>query len=165
MTVVRLIERPAFIVAGKQTYISGPDNEQFGRFWQQCRDDGFLRVFDEIKQANDCWAGAQTHSDMLGVSRVEQDPSKREFFYMIAIEVPAGATVGGLEVYQVPASTWGVFECRGAIPEALVESEMYAFGQWLPQSGYVHAHAPEMEVYPAYKDDTYCEFWLPVARG
>jgi hypothetical protein len=32
----RLIERPAFEVIGRKTWIGGQDNELFGRFWQEC---------------------------------------------------------------------------------------------------------------------------------
>ena len=28
----KIIQRPAFHIAGRQTFISGPDNDQFGRF-------------------------------------------------------------------------------------------------------------------------------------
>jgi len=34
------------------------------------------------------------------------------------------------------------------VPESIVQAEMFAFMEWLPQSGYEHALAPEMEVYP-----------------
>ena len=63
---------------------------------------------------------------------------------------------------------WAVFECNGKVPEAIVKAEMYAFMEWLPNSKYVHAHAPEMEVYPPGIDgsskDAYNEFWLPVSK-
>ena len=84
---------------------------------------------------------------------------------MIAIEKPEGAVIrpeDALESYTVPATTWAIFECHGKLPEAIVASEMYAFGEWLPSSGYVHALAPEMEVYPP--RDGYCEFWLPIRK-
>ncbi|HOT92687.1 MAG TPA: hypothetical protein PLJ78_16680 [Anaerolineae bacterium] len=37
--------------------------------------------------------------------------------------------------------------------------------EWLPASNYVHALAPEMEVYYPGESgsDYYCEFWLPIA--
>lgn len=85
---------------------------------------------------------------------------------MIAIEKPEQDTDPVLESYLVPASTWAVFECRGKIPDSIVASEMYAFTQWLPGSEFVHAHAPEMEVYLEGSNDEnyYSEFWLPITR-
>jgi AraC family transcriptional regulator len=158
----RIIKRPAFQVVGKKTWISGKDNTLFGRFWEQCRAEGLFEIFEQI---NGFRPGPQTGGVTLGISCVEQDPAKREFYYLIAIESPS-PTTAELESYTVPASHWAVFECHGRVPEAIVEAEMYAFMEWLPNSQYVHANAPEMEVYPPGSDgsseDNYCEFWLPI---
>ncbi len=159
---VHLIERPAFTIAGWKTWISGPDNEQFGRFWQQSRADGLFDIFQRMKESSGFHAGPQTNAAVLGVSRVEKDPANRSFYYMIAIEILEGCSAESLEPYQVPGARWAVFECRGKIPESIVQAEMYAFTQWLPNYGYRHALAPEMEVYPATAEEDYCEFWLPV---
>ncbi len=155
----RIFERPAFEVIGKKTWIPGQgDNEAFGRFWELCRADGTLTA---LEQANSFQPGSQTMGRTLGLSRVEQDPSNRAFYYMIAIEKPDNFEAEGLESYQVPASSWAAFECRGKIPDSIVEAEIFAFTQWLPSSGYRHAHAPEMEVYL----DGYSEFWLPIEEN
>jgi AraC family transcriptional regulator len=159
---MRIVECPAFTIAGWKTYISGPDNEQFGRFWDRSRADGLHGIFDRVRQETGVFSGPQTGAALLGVSRVEKDPAKRDFDYMIAIEIPEGFRAEDVEVYQVPAARWAVFECRGKVPDAIVASEIYAFSQWLPNSGYQHALAPEMEVYPASGEADYCEFWLPV---
>jgi AraC family transcriptional regulator len=119
----------------------------------------------KLGQISEWQPGAQTGGVTLGISRVERNPANRAFDYMIAVEVPEGTpSVAGLETYNVPAARWAVFECRGAVPDAIVAAEMYAFMEWLPSSGYAHAAAPEMEVYypgdPG--PDYYCEFWLPI---
>ena len=163
MTAYRFMERPSFEVVGVKTWISGPDNAQFGRFWERCRSEG---LFDTLRQVSGIRPGPQTRGVTLGISRVEVDPANREFYYMIAVEKADGCPTTELESYLVPASQWAVFECHGRMPEAIVEAEIYAFTQWLPTSGYVHARAPEMEVYPpgskGDSDDSYCEFWLPI---
>lgn len=157
----RIIERPAFDVLGKKGWIA--EQEDFDRVWELCRAENVLSIFESLTG----WQrGPQTNGETLGISRVEADPTDRKFYYMVAVEVPAGVTHPDLEAYQVPASQWAVFECHGKIPEAIVEAEMFAFMEWLPTSGYVHAPAPEMEVYypgessPEY----YCEFWLPIVQ-
>jgi AraC family transcriptional regulator len=157
-----LVTRPAFRIAGRQTFISGPDNDQFGRFWADCRAQGWLARLDSLKQSTGWNSGPQTAAAYLGVSRVEADPTNRAFYYMIAIEVPADLTPPDLEVYAAPACTWAVFECHGQAPLSIVNAEMFAFLHWLPTSGYHHALAPEMEVYPANRGEDYSEFWLPV---
>jgi AraC family transcriptional regulator len=163
----RIIERPAFEVIGKKVWIAGiDDNEAFGRFWDFCRKEGLFTIFDCIR---DHQPGAQTNGLTLGVSRVELDPTQRSFYYMIAIEKPKSyPAMDDLEAYMVPATPWAVFECHGKVPEAIVEAEMFAFMEWLPASDYVHANAPEMEVYPqesgGQNDDQTCEFWLPIKK-
>ncbi|MCJ7701859.1 MAG: GyrI-like domain-containing protein [Anaerolineales bacterium] len=101
------------------------------------------------------------------MSRVEKDPAERSFYYMIADDVPEGCPDYGLEAYTVTPAQWAVIECIGKAPEAIVKTEMFAFGEWLPCSDFVHAQAPEMEVYFLHSDglsqDSYCEFWLPIA--
>ncbi len=84
----RILERPAFDVIGKKTWIGGQDNELFGRFWQECQTNGLLAAFGEMRANR---PGPQTNSLILGISCVEQDPAKREFIYMIAIEKPTAA--------------------------------------------------------------------------
>ena len=158
MVAFRVVERPAFTVAGRQTWISGPNNDEFGAFWGKSRSDGFLERLSRLSGMN---AGAQTGGVLLGISRVEADPAKRDFFYMIAVELPVEAVIpADFEYFSVPASTWAVFECRGPVPDAIVQAEMFAFMEWLPASGCEHNLAPEMEVYSA--DQGYTEFWLPV---
>ena len=159
----RLVERPAFEILGKKTWIAGQDNALFGQFWAKCQAEGLFQVFEALSGMQ---PGTQTHGVTLGVSCVEQDPTNRAFYYYIAIEKPPSDAPADLESRLVPASLWAVFEARGPIPDALVEAEMFAFSQWLPQSGYVHAAAPEMEAYPPTDNDQapYCEFWLPIMR-
>jgi len=163
MSQFRIIERPAFEVIGKKIWISGQDNDLFGIFWEECKAEGLFGIFEQI---NGFQLGSQTNGVTLGISQVEKDPANRAFYYMIAIEKTKDDTDTGLECYQVPSSTWAVFECRGTAPASIVESEIYAFTQWLPASGFVHAPAPEMEVYLEGNngDDYVCEFWLPVQR-
>ncbi|MBN1886989.1 MAG: AraC family transcriptional regulator [Thermoflexales bacterium] len=164
MITYHIIERPAFDVVGKKTWISGQDNDLFGRFWIQCQKEGVFELFGRLSGNQ---AGLQTRSSALGVSCVEADPANRAFYYMIAIEQPDQCS-DELEAHHVPASQWAVFECVGPVPEAIVKSEIYAFTQWLPSSGYEHAKAPEMEVYFPGNDgaspDSYCEFWLPITK-
>ncbi len=158
----RVIEKPAFDVIGKKTWIAGQDNDLFGQFWAQCHKEGLFAVFERLSAGQ---PGIQTGSSLLGISCVENNPANRAFYYMIAIEKPENPT-NELELHRVPASQWAVFECAGKVPEAIVKSEIYAFTEWLPSSEYEHAHAPEMEVYfpgnDGNSEDSYCEFWLPV---
>ena len=166
----RIVEKPSFDVIGRKTWISGQDNELFGRFWAQCRAEGLFRTFGQLNQNQ---VGEHTKSAVLGVSCVEKDPANRSFYFLIGIEKPgtvsdAELDAHALETYHVAGAKWAIFECIGKVPEAIVKSEMYAFMEWLPASDYEHAKASEMEVYFPDNDgtskDNYTEFWLPVVE-
>ncbi len=162
MATNRIVNRPAFRIAGLQAYISGPDTTQFGRFWQTCHGEGLFTRFEALTQMQ---PGVQTGGVVLGVSRVEADPARRDFYYLIGVELPDALAsdapaLAGLEIATAPAGTWAIFDAQGPVPDAIVAAEMFAFGQWLPTSGYRHALAPEMEVY--LPGENRCEFWLPV---
>ena len=165
MVPYRIVTRPSFQIVGRKTWIAGTDNEAFGRFWSHCHADGFIASLAELRGDT---PNPQTAGAVIGLSCVEADPTRRQFDFFICIETPAdldGAVVAaqGMERHVVPATDWAVFEAHGEMPGALVAAEMYAFTEWLPASGYVHAPAPEMEVYPP-TDVPYCEFWLPITR-
>ena len=163
MSEPHLVERPSFEVFGQKTWISGKDNDLFSSFWAAARKGGLLERLNEVNSQH---PGSQTQGIILGISQVEKDPADRSFYYWIAVEKPNGIETPGLDTYRVPAARWAVFNCWGEIPQAIVESEIYAFTKWLPASRYIHAPAPEIEVYlPAsltVRDQPGCEFWLPI---
>ena len=74
----RIIEKPGFDVIGQKTWISGQDNELFSQFWVQCRAD---HLFERFEQLSHHQPGPQTGSSFLGISRVENDPTNRAFYY------------------------------------------------------------------------------------
>jgi AraC family transcriptional regulator len=109
---------------------------------------------------------------VMGVCLNDFDEATKAFTYMVAIERPADegarkALPAGCREVPVAAGTWAVFPSRGPLPGAIQEVTRRIHSEWLPTSGYRHADAPDLEVYP--KGDTsdadyYCEIWLPVVR-
>lgn len=150
MIEMRMETTGAFTVSGKKTWISGQDNSLFAKFWDTCEKDGTVKLLKSLADP------AITQAAIIGVSRVEDDPTNRAFDFYIASEC---AQAPGCESFTVPACTWAIFRNTGKPPMALVDAEMEAFMKWLPNSCYEHANAPEMEVY---KQDGSVEFWLPV---
>jgi AraC family transcriptional regulator len=162
---MRVESKPAFTIIGRKTWISGQNNEEFGQFWAEAGNNGLLTLLGCIRGTKSC---PVTGAEYLGLSAVERDPTDRRFDFYIAVESTAstGMSVPGqtLEKHGVPAAQWAIFRNRGHMPDALIEAEMWAFTQWLPASGFRHAAAPELEVYPP--DDAVggvlVEFWLPI---
>jgi AraC family transcriptional regulator len=167
---VRVLKAPGFIIAGRFAWIEGPDNMAFGRFWEQCRENGLLRQLDALRINSGLLTKTTLDGAILGVSCVENDPTNRSFDYWIATACGQGpleeyeAITAGLNRREVPSAHWAVFSCPENTPAGIVQAEMYAFGEWLPRSGFRHANAPEMEVYPSNPQAAW-EFWLPLDQG
>jgi len=158
MIAVRIENKPSFVIVGRKTWISGPDNDQFGTFWREAHENGLVA---ELRKLSKDVPGPVTGSHAFGVSCVENDPTNRKFFFFIAAETDGADSDHALESYTIPACKWAIFSNHGDMPKSLVDAEMYAFLNWLPSSAYKHANAPEMEIYPVY-DNTLVEFWLPI---
>lgn len=163
MITVRIERKPEFKIVGRKIWISGTDdNDAFGRFWQESKENGLVELLNNIRGNKQ---NTIIDNGVFGVSCVEKDPGNRSFYFFIATEYDEYPKDANLEEYSVPACEWAIFENRGVLPDSLVKSELYAFMEWLPNSKYIHAHAPEMEVYP-YSGDSeegvLTEFWLPI---
>lgn len=92
-----------------------------------------------------------------------------EFEYLIADEYdPCRPLPEGCITRVIPAGTWAVFPCRGALPEALQSVNTRIWSEWLPNCReYELAGNYNIEMYtpPAEKpEDTYSEIWIPVAK-
>lgn len=86
-------------------------------------------------------------------------------FYFIAvaskIRVPEG-----MEEWTVPAATWAVFSGQGQQPTAIQELQKRVVTEWLPDSGYEWAQAPDVEVYlnePGAREQRF-QVWLPIQK-
>ncbi|MCE5287287.1 MAG: AraC family transcriptional regulator [Pelosinus sp.] len=155
----RIVDKESFIVVGKQRRISMADGKNFAQvpaFWQDCMNDGSYEWICEK-------AG---ELGVFGVSK-DFDKYKDEFNYMIAVENITEDLPEGYISVQIPAAMWAVFESIGALPQAAQELTRRIFTEWLPSTGYQHACAPELEIYPQgdmYSKDYRCEIWLPIKK-
>lgn len=103
----------------------------------------------------------------VGVLGVTACMSGEKSDYYIGVTSEAGPPQG-MESYEVPASTWAIFDCVGAIakdPGVMQKLQKRIFSEWLPMSSYQYADAPDIEVYlegDQASDDYHCEVWLPI---
>ncbi|MPN54564.1 hypothetical protein SDC9_202235 [bioreactor metagenome] len=97
---------------------------------------------------------------ILGVSACGGPPDSWRYYIAAASTLPAE----GLEEFTVPASTWAIFPGEGN-GISIQELERRIVSDWLPNSGYEYASAPDVEVYldpdPA---NTRYEVWIPVVK-
>lgn len=147
----RIEEKEAFEVVGfARMFNSDTSYQQIPEFWQ------------EIMRMDNC--------PLWGVYGLCLDSNGKDFEYLIADEhKPGDAVPEGCVVRSIPASTWAVFPCRGALPEALQSVNTRIWSEWLPGHhggcGWQLAQNMNIEFYtpPAQKpEDNYCEIWVPV---
>ena len=155
----KIVEKEGFRVIGRQKKITmgnGDNFRQVPAFWEECMKDGTMQML----------CGKAGPMGVLGICK-DFEQLKEEFYYMIAVEAGQGDLAGGCILTEIPPASWAVFESVGALPEAIQDLTRRIFSEWFPATGYKHACAPELEVYPpgdASSPDYRCEVWIPVEK-
>ena len=88
------------------------------------------------------------------------------FDYYIAVS-SSQAVPDGMFAYEIPATTWAIFECRGAMPHSIQEMQKRIMTEWFPNSGYQYADAPDIEQYTdgdQSSSDYLCYIWVPIEK-
>lgn len=84
---------------------------------------------------------------VYGAARCPADGDRRhpdELEYLAAINVaPSRRAAAPLALWRIRAGTYACFTHRGPVAK-LGETINYAFGSWLPRSGYVHSGGPNL---------------------
>ncbi|EST34154.1 hypothetical protein N566_18765 [Streptomycetaceae bacterium MP113-05] len=78
--------------------------------------------------------------------------------------VTSGAAPEGMDVLDVPAGTWAVFESSGEFPKALQHLWRDVFTQWFPSNPYRSRPGPEISRTRVSDDGMHAdaELWIPV---
>lgn len=154
----RIVRKESFAVLGaaKEFSYEAPKQE-IPLFWQEHASSG----------RNQYVCG------MFGIN-IDPQMGNEKFEYLIAdlynpsVDIPEGFTVR-----SIPAFTWAVFPCRGALPDALQDVNKKIFSEWLPSlQDYEFAAGYCVEMYDApdkypngtYDQNYYTEIWLPVKK-
>ena len=154
----RIEKKSAFKIVGVKEHYSMSVEECFANvplFWQRTQQSNVIpRLYTLMNR------------EPQGVLGVSICMDGKDFDYYIAVATDR-ETPHGLEEYIVPACTWAIFECVGAMPTAIQDLQKRIVSEWLPNSGYEYANAPDIEVYfegNQFADDYKCEVWLPVEK-
>ena len=153
-----IIEKPAFRIVGiRMKLVDDMEENQKNvpRFWEQTLNDS---RFSELCILNDT-----VPNGILGVS-VYENPEN--IFYYIAASSSSKVPDGMCE-YEIPASTWVIFENDGYFKENVQSVFRRFYTEWLPFSGYEYAGLPDIEVYPIQNKTIQCghsEVWIAVKK-
>lgn len=110
---------------------------------------------------------------MFGVN-IDPQMGNEKFEYLIAdIYNPEVDIQDGFIVKTIPAFTWAVFPCKGALPDSMKDVNTKIFSEWLPAlQDYEFAAGYCIEMYDApnkYPNGTsdenyYTEIWIPARK-
>lgn len=106
---------------------------------------------------------------VCGMYGICMDSDGKNFDYLIADNyIPWNEIPDGYETRVIPAGTWAVFPCRGALPEALQDVNTKIWSEWMPScKTYKLAGNYNIEMYTPLcenPEDDYNEIWIPVEK-
>ncbi|HAN20785.1 MAG: AraC family transcriptional regulator [Clostridiales bacterium GWF2_36_10] len=154
----RIEKKDAFKIVGVKQHYSASVEECFEsvpKFWQETIQSGIIPSL--------CSLMDKKPFGILGVSTCM---NSNNFDYYIAVATNK-ETPNDLVEYTIPECSWAIFECIGAMPNAIQTLQKLIVTEWLPTCGYEYANAPDIEVYfegDQKADDYKCEVWLPVVK-
>lgn len=154
----RIEKKDAFRIVGVKEHYGLNVEENFAQipeFWTRTMQSG---AFEQVL--------GLMNGEPAGVLGVCSSMTNKDFNYYIAVASDS-AVPEGLEEYTVPACTWAIFTCVGPMPQAIQALQRRIVSEWLPNSGYDYANAPDIEVYfegDQQAEDYRCEVWLPVEK-
>lgn len=152
----QIVKREAFRIVGFRTPLPADVEEGFllvPKFWGE--------VGHRVPEL--C---ALMNADPAGVLGVSTCHREQDNYYYIAVASTAPALEGMYEE-TIPAATWAVFTGKGAMPDAMQALQQRIVSEWLPESGYEWAQAPDIEVYlsaPGAEESAF-QVWLPIIEA
>lgn len=147
----KITEKAAFTVMGKKKKTSTETSyAEIPRFWQEHVESG-------------------ENSIVCGMYGICMDADGKTFDYLIADNyIPWNEIPDGYSASVIPAGTWAIFPCCGALPDALQDVNTRIWTEWLPNcKEYKLGGNYNIELYapPAEKpEDTYSEIWIPLQK-
>lgn len=157
----RIVNEESFYVLGKTSVHStagGRNKRSIPAFWDECRADGTIGTL--LNAASDA-------EYVFGIC-FEAKNGGEEFDYAIAVRCEKDAPVPhGFVKTLFPARTWAVFECVGAMPDAIQKLWDEISAKYFPNAPYRPTGEAEIEAYPDgdVSDEGYrCEIRIPVVK-
>lgn len=158
----RIEKKDALRIICKKKQVTKPQGdtatEDISAFWSACSKDGTIE--DICKYA--CFDNL---GGVLGIC-FSGEMADSSFPYAIGAEYN-GAPLGGeaLELVEIPAYTYAVFQCKGRMPDAFKKTYQQICTEFFPRSNYEYGSGAELEVYPSAdvsNPDYTCEIWIAV---
>ena len=159
----RIEKQEAFkVIAKRARYEGGGEISQqnIHATWENCQKDGTIGKLCKYVNTESIFGNS-----IVGICF--DNPNEGDFDYAIGTAYSGGAVEEGLTVEEVPANTWVVFPCTGAMPEVFQKLWKRVYTEFFPTSKYQPSGGMCIEVYPSndvYCNDFDCEIWLSVGE-
>ena len=148
-TVLEKVEQHT--VANAQNQNTIPD------FWNRVHQDGTIETL--LQHASD-------RSYVFGICYGSGHTDCEHFDYSIAIQcAPDTAAPEGYRVHTIPARTWVISDCVGAMPDAIQQLWHELCAEFFPTSDYQPTYEMDIEAYPAGNmtaADYRSQIWVPI---
>ena len=148
----KIVEKEQFTVVGvSRKFHGGNSYEELPAFW------------------NEHCSNSEEMKAVCGTYGICIDAEDDSFDYIIADNyLPWKEVPEGCVTRVIPAGTWAVFPCRGALPKALQDVLTRIWSEWLPSCrAYKLAGSYNVEMYTPHHEnpaDDYSEIWIPLEK-
>lgn len=154
----RIENKEAFSISGlkKELHLNIENNFKIlPAYWKKSKTTGVFKKLHKIAYKN--------LEPIMGVTIYE---NSKKLQHYIAIITP-DEKISDTFKYTIPASKWVIFNCTGAMPDAIQELYKRFYTEWLPNSGYEYTMKKDIELYypgdeksPDYK----FELWFSIKK-
>lgn len=158
----KIVEKEAFDIIEKveaHSIENDVNTKSIPDFWTKSHNDGTVKTLLE---------NTTDRTFILGVCYGNIGDGAKTFDYSIGAVYNKNAVVPkGFRRNTIPASTWAVFECKGAMPKAMQDMWHKITSEFFPISGYQPTYEMDIEAYTEGdmgSSDYRSEIWIPVVK-
>jgi AraC family transcriptional regulator len=138
---------------------NGENLKSIPAFWDRASRDGTLDILSDL---------TDDKGEIFGICYANPDSSASVFEYSIAATCDENTAVPeGFRKNTIPARCWLIFECVGAMPEAIQDGWKRIVTDFFPTSIYKPTNELDIEVYPDGDTDSpgyRSEIWIPIKK-
>lgn len=158
----KIIEKEPFDIIEKVEAHTVEDSENaksIPDFWTRSHNDGTVKTLLDT---------TTDRTYIFGVCYGNLPENAKTFDYSIAAKCDENTVVPkGFRKNTIPARTWAVFECKGAMPNAMQDMWHKIVSEFFPTSGYQPTYEMDIEAYTQGNmgsTDYRSGIWVPVVK-
>lgn len=158
----KIIEKEAFCVLEKvetHSVVTDENKYEISDFWDRAKADGTVQTLVSSL--------ADGKNNLMGICYGDA-VNAGKFEYSIAAECNKNCTVpDGYRMREIAAGTWIIFECTGAMPDAIQETWHRIITEFFPTADYEPTCELDIEDYPdgdTLSPDYKSYIWIPVKK-